>query len=138
MIRVATLAAVGLSTLTSSACARQPTLAITPTALSSRQLEILTVYAHDAGDTVNVRGLVARPLALSGGPWGHLHIVAQFFDGRPEVVVDTVWDRISFRGARTGRYAAKLPIVDAAAVSQITVSHAANADATRTLSRIKP
>ena len=128
----------GCAPFLTSACSRYSALTITPTVLSSKQLEIRTAYADDAGDTITIRGMVYRPLALSGGPNGHLHIVARFSDGRPDIIADTHWDRISSRGSRSARYAAKLPIADSIAVSQITVSHVQTTDMADALPSMKP
>jgi hypothetical protein len=127
--------AVGLLT---SACANNPALAITPDTRSGKSLKIWSVPAEDAGDTVLVHGLVRRPALALGMLHGHLHVVARFSDGRPDVIADTRWSRIAPRGSRTGSYAVHLPIADAAAVSHITVSYAPTADAVGTTPGMKP
>ncbi|WP_380871930.1 hypothetical protein ACFB49_28890 [Sphingomonas sp. DBB INV C78] len=127
--------AVGVLT---SACAHNPALAITPDTRSGKSLKIWSVHAEDAGDTVLVHGLVRRPALALGMLYGHLHVVARFSDGRPDVIADTRWSRIAPRGSRTGSYAVRLPIADAAAVSHITVSYAPTADAADTIPGMNP
>lgn len=127
--------AVGVLT---SACAHNPALAITPDMRSGKSLKIWSVHAEDAGDTVLVHGLVRRPALALGMLYGHLHVVARFSDGRSDVIADTRWSRIAPRGSRTGSYAVRLPIADAAAVSHITVSYAPTADAADTIPGMNP
>ncbi|AQR75101.1 hypothetical protein [Sphingomonas sp. LM7] len=127
-IKAAAIAAAGLLVMTISACANGPRLAVPLQSASGKQLKIWTVTASDEGDTVLVSGMVRRP-ALSVGPIpGHLHVVAHFADGRPEVVADTHWGSIPVRGSRSGRYSVRLPIADAGAVANIIVSYVGSAD----------
>ncbi len=121
-----------------SACANNPALAITPEARSGKSLKIWSVHAEDGGDTVLVHGLVRRPALALGMLYGHLHVVARFSDGRPDVTADTRWSRIAPKGSRTGSYAVRLPISDAAAVSLIIVSYASTADAAGTIPGMYP
>lgn len=132
------IAAGGAAGLLTSACANNPALAITPEASSGKSLKIWSIHAEDDGDTVLVRGLVRRPALARGMLDGHLHVVARFSDGRPEVIADTRWSRIAPRGSRTGSYAVRLPIADAAAVSHLTVSYAPTADVAGTIRGMNP
>lgn len=128
-LRIAAASAMAVLT---SACATSPALVITPETRSGKSLKIWSVHAEDSGDTVLVRGLVRRPQFAIGMLHGHLHVVARFSDGRPDLIVDTRWSHITRRGSHTGSYAVRLPIADAAAVSHITVSYAATSDAAGT------
>jgi len=127
------MAAVSVMAVLTSACATYPALVITPETRSGKPLKIWSVHAEDSGDTVLVRGLVRRPQFAIGILQGHLHVVARFSDGRPDLTVDTRWSYIAPRGSRTGSYSVHLPIADAAAVSHITVSYAATSDAAGTI-----
>lgn len=121
-----------------SACAAGPELAITPRTVSGKPLRIWTVHAEDNDDIVLVSGMVRRPALALGPIPGHLHIVASFADGRPDLIADTRWGSIPSRGSRTGYYSARLPIADAAAVTNITVSYAAGADVVDATSGTNP
>ncbi len=119
-------------------CARGPELTITPRTISGKPLRIWTVHAEDKGDIVLVSGMVRRPALAHGSVPGHLHVVASFADGRPDIVADTRWGSIPARGSRTAYYSARLPIADASAVNTITVSYVGSADTADTPSGNNP
>jgi hypothetical protein len=134
-VRILALA-IGLQMVTG--CIAGPELAITPRTVSGKPLQIWTVHTEDKGDSVLVSGIVRRSRLSIGPVPGHLHIVATFADGRPDLIADTRWGSIPPRGSRTGSYFARLPIADAAAISSITLSYAAKADVVDSISGRNP
>lgn len=104
-------------------CAMGEPLTIPLSAPPTRQLSVWAAHVSDLGDEVLVYGLVRRPPLRSGPLWGHLHVEARFVDQRPPVWVDTRWSTIAPRGARSGRFSARLPIADAASIAAVSVAY---------------
>lgn len=109
-----------------AACAAGPRLDISLTRDAGRHLVIWNASAEDAGETVLVRGWVRRKPLDRSAIWGHLHIDAHFVDGRPTVSAIAPIGKVPMRGARSTRFGARLPIPDADAIDQISITYAAD------------
>lgn len=123
-MRVRSLIGLAALLLATSCASAGPPLDAEITRVPSRRVEVWSVHAEDAGDVVRVRGLVRRRPLDNGPLWGHVDVEARFGDGRLPIVTEAFWSAPSAKSSRTAPYSARLPIADAAAVTDIVVSYA--------------
>lgn len=94
------------------------------TRVPSRRVEVWSVHAENVGGAVLVHGLVRRSPLAKGPLWGHVDVEAHFADGRPPLVTEASWRKPAAKNSRTAPYSARLPVANAADVSNIIVSYA--------------
>lgn len=103
-----------------------PLTAVALITVPNRQLSVSSIQAADIGDQILVSGSVRGPKLRKGGLWGHLHIEAKMADGGAPITAGTRWRKNAPRGARTGRFSARLPIADPSRILAITAGYVAD------------
>lgn len=129
--RKASLSLIPIAALLSG-CISGPPVSLPIQAVPTKRLSIYWTHAYNYKGGILITGQV-RPRPLDFGPfWGHLHIQAEFHQGRAPLVVDSGFGTISRRGSRSASFTALLRVSDPAAIKSVRIEYRTERDAPET------
>lgn len=110
------------------ACVMNERLQTPLSVAGSRVLQIFWVNAYPDPKGIQILGRVRRQEFYLGSLRGHLHIEGRFADNSAPVTVDTRWDLLPARGAKTAGFQALLKTDRPAEIALVRVEHRLYAD----------